>query len=74
MTDSCTPIHWDGIEWTHYHLQNMGLNVCAGKTIRGTSSSNMYFVGLHGSIAHYNGVEFVQMDGMTEINLTSISG
>ena len=75
VTSHCFPYHWDGIEWTLYHLENMGMDtICVGSAIWGTSSSNMYFVGLNGGIVHYNGVEFVEMDGMTEINLTSISG
>ena len=52
----------------------MGLNVCAGKAIWGTSSSNMYFVGLHGRIAHYIGVEFSEIESGTDLDLTDIWG
>ncbi len=74
VTTSGFPIHWDGTEWTLYHLQNMGINVSAGFGIWGTSSSNMYFVGYQGSIVHYDGENFEQMESGTDINLQYISG
>jgi len=51
------PIHWDGNNWTLYHIQNMGIDASAGNAMWGTSSSNMYFVGYEGSIVHYDGVQ-----------------
>jgi len=47
VTSHCFPIHWDGSNWTLYHLNNMGLDVCAGYANWGSSTSNMYFVGHH---------------------------
>jgi hypothetical protein len=67
------PIHWDGIEWTLYHLQNMGLNVSV-EHLWGTSSSNMYFAGLNGSIVHYDGSTFTEMESGTQINLLDVNG
>ena len=74
VTDYCSPIHWNGSEWTLYHIQNMGLDACAGNAIWGTSSSNMYFVGLEGSIVHYNGSSFKKMISGTTCNLDDIYG
>ncbi|MBC8395358.1 MAG: hypothetical protein H8E08_00110 [Candidatus Marinimicrobia bacterium] len=74
VTDYCSPIHWDGNVWTLYHLQNLGLDACAGNAIRGTSSSNIYFVGNGGSIVHYDGSEFTKMESGTEVDLEDIDG
>jgi len=74
VTSHCLPLHWDGNEWTRYHLNNMGINACAGNAIWGTSSSNMYFVGLEGSIVHYDGQNFVKMESGTDINLLDVWG
>jgi len=52
----------------------MGLDVVVGSAIWGTSSSNMYFVGLNGSIVHYDGANFVQMDSGTDVDLKDIDG
>lgn len=51
------PYHWNGEEWTFYNLSEMGLP-SAGLDCWGTSSTNMYFVGLNGGIVHYNGTSF----------------
>lgn len=74
VTDYCSPIHWDGDEWIYYHIQNMGLDACAGFGIWGTSSSNIYFVGYQGSIIHHDGQEFEKMESGTEVKLKNISG
>jgi len=67
------PIHWDGNEWTLYPLHNYGMQV-AVEHLWGTSSSNMYFVGLNGSIVHYDGSSFVQMASGTDVDLKDIAG
>jgi len=74
VTSSSFPLHWDGNEWTLYHLQNMGLNVSAGRSSWGTSSDNMWFVGNFGSIVHYDGTTFTKIESGTDINLYSVSG
>ncbi|MBC8400151.1 MAG: hypothetical protein H8E14_01540 [Candidatus Marinimicrobia bacterium] len=73
MTDWASPIHWDGNEWTLYNLYQLGLEG-AGWASWGTSSSNMYFVGYEGSIVHYDGELFEQMESGTPVNLVDISG
>jgi hypothetical protein len=42
--------------------------------IWGTSPDNIYFVGRTGSIVHYDGANFVQMDSGTDVNLLDIDG
>ena len=74
VTDNSFPLHWDGEEWTLYHIQNMGLDASAGAAIWGTSSSNMYFVRLEGSIVHYNGSTFRKIETGTDVNLNDIDG
>ncbi|NQU68438.1 MAG: hypothetical protein HQ510_10890 [Candidatus Marinimicrobia bacterium] len=73
VTDTSSPIHWDGNEWTLYHLQNMGIHVSVNH-LWGTSSSDMYFVGLQGAIVHYDGTDFVQMESGTNVKLKDVNG
>lgn len=75
VTSHCFPYHWDGNTWTQYHLNNMGMpGVCAGSAIWAGSPDDMYFVGLNGSIVHYDGTNFEQLDSGTNIKLRSITG
>ncbi len=68
------PVHWDGEEWTLYHLQDLGLQVSAGHACWGTSSNNMYFVGYQGAIVHYDGENFEQMESGTTTDLLDVHG
>ena len=69
------PIQWNGDEYYMFmpsngeHPGQPTINA-----IWGTSSSNMYFVGRRGSIVHYDGTEFVQMESGTNVNLKNIHG
>ncbi|MBT5539827.1 MAG: hypothetical protein HOK29_12930 [Candidatus Marinimicrobia bacterium] len=74
VTSHCFPYHWEGETWTQYHLNNMGLDVCVGLEMWGTSSSNMYFVGINGAIVHYDGENFTQMESGTDVDLMAITG
>jgi len=74
VTTYSYPIHWDGQEWTLTRYQDIGINVSAGKAIWGTSSSDMYFVGVNGGIVHYDGSSFVQMASGTDVDLKDIAG
>jgi len=74
VTGEGYPIHWDGVEWRLYQLHVMGLNVSAGLASWGTSSQNMYFVGINGGIAHYDGSSFTKMESNTYVDLKDISG
>ncbi len=75
VTDHCFPIHWDGNNWSLYHLNNMGMSeVCVGNEIWGNSSIDIYFVGDNGSIVHYDGSTFIDVGIMTDIDLHDIYG
>ena len=74
---SGVPLHWNGEEWEHYLLHYMDVlpnSSLSNGALWGTSSNNMYFVGLNGSIVHYNGNEFVKMESGTDVDLRDISG
>ncbi len=67
------PMHWDGNVWTLYPLHDYGMQV-AVEHIWGTSSNDLYFVGLNGSIVHYDGENFVKMDSGTDVDLKDVAG
>jgi len=67
------PVHWDGNNWILYRFQDMGINA-SSLSLWGTSSSNMYFVGLEGSIVHYDGSSFEKMESGTDCNLDDVYG
>jgi len=74
VTSHCFPIHWDGHEWSLYHLQNMGLDACVGNAIWGSSPDDVYFVGGYGSIVHWDGEGFEKLESGTDQNLNVITG
>ena len=67
------PIHGNGTSWTLYQLQDMGLSVDVSKAW-GTSSSNIYFVGLNGSIAHYDGNTWIKIESGTSLQVQDVWG
>jgi hypothetical protein len=67
------PIHGDGNSWTLYHLQDMGLSVSVSKGW-GKNSSDMYFVGTNGSIAHSDGTSWTKIESGTSMDIRSIWG
>jgi len=71
------PRHWNGNEWTLYHLWDMGILAQEDggvPNIWGTSSSNLYFAGRTGSLVHYNGSDWTKLDSGTDTNLLDIWG
>ena len=69
------PKHWNGNQWTMYHLQNMGLGSdVSTEYIWASSPSNIYFVGYQGSIVYYDGSSFKKIFSGTDISLTDIYG
>lgn len=71
------PMHWDGLEWTYYHLWDMGIlgpDDGGVEYIWGKSSSDLYFVGREGSIVHYDGSSFTKMASPTTQDLDGIVG
>ncbi|MDP7526065.1 MAG: hypothetical protein QF852_00405 [Candidatus Marinimicrobia bacterium] len=67
------PTHWNGNNWVQYRLHDLGVQASVN-VLWGTSSSNMYFAGLNGSIVHYDGSTFAKMESGTEIKLKDIDG
>jgi len=69
------PVHWDGESFYKYTPTN---STHPGQptinAIWGTSSSNIYFVGDNGSIVHYDGNTFTEMESGTDVDLIGISG
>lgn len=68
------PKHWNGNDWLQYHLHNLGIDASAGYGIWGTSSSNIFFVGINGSIVHYDGSRFTKMESGTDAPIVDIWG
>ncbi len=70
-------VHWNGKYWKLYQPWNMGLlNESEGGVTKvwGLDSSNVFFIGLTGTIIHYNGNTFTKMESGTNIYLTHIYG
>ncbi|APF20750.1 hypothetical protein Cabys_4005 [Caldithrix abyssi DSM 13497] len=70
-------IHWNGKYWKLYHPWNMGiLNETEGGVTKvwGLDSSNVFFIGLTGTIIHFDGYTFKKMESKTNVNLTHIYG
>ncbi len=70
-------IHWNGKYWKLYHPWNMGIldETEGGVTkVWGLDSSSVFFIGLKGTIIHYNGNTFTKMESGTDIDLTHIYG
>ncbi|HSL89551.1 MAG TPA: hypothetical protein VK870_09630, partial [Ignavibacteriaceae bacterium] len=71
------PIKGDGINWTQYHLFDMGvLNQNDGHLTKiwGSSSSDIYFVGALGTIVYYNGQSFSKIESGTSTIINDIWG
>jgi len=67
------PAHFNGNDWTLYRFHQLGIDASA-LALWGTSSSNMYFVGLKGSIVRYDGSTFTKMETNTDTQLSDIDG
>ena len=70
------PIHWNGEDWTQYHLTNMGIipGGLSNGAIWGSASDDVYFVGGHGRIVRYDGSGFTRLESGTEVDLKDITG
>ncbi len=62
--------HWDGKTWTTWKPQQYNLL----SALWGTSSSNLYAVGLSGLILHYDGKAWTQQQSGTTMDLADIWG
>ena len=70
------PIHWNGEDWTQYHLTNMGIipGGLSNGAIWGSASDDVYFVGGHGRIVHFDGSGFTRLESGTDLDLHDIWG
>ena len=71
------PVHWNGENYTMYNLWDLGIlsQTDGGVTkIWGRSSSDIYFVGRIGTIAHYDGTSWSKVESGTELDLLDIWG
>lgn len=68
------PIHGDGNNWTMFDLRTtVDPNLSLSKAW-GSSSNDIYFVGRSGSIAHYNGHNWVKLESGTTTNINDVWG
>jgi hypothetical protein len=65
--------HWNGNSWRRDCSMNPLIQGAIMK-IWGTSSTNLYGVGLNGTIIHYNGSSWQKIESGTDVNLTDIWG
>ncbi len=72
------PKHWDGENWTSYHLWNMNILSYPEDGpvyhIWASSPDNIYFIGDNGTIVHFDGLGFVRMESGTDVHLKDIHG
>ncbi len=71
---STIPEHWDGTRWTFYGTARGFPTSFYITKIWGTSSSDLYVVGTSGSIVHFDGTRWSEMESGTDVNLTDIWG
>jgi hypothetical protein len=74
---SGVPVHGNGTDWTQYHLFDMGiLNQNDGylTKIWGNSTSDVYFVGTLGTIAHYKNGSWSKIESGTNALMQDIWG
>lgn len=67
-------VHWDGNSYIPYGSNEGYPGGFYVNAIWGTSSSDMYFVGGGGSIVHYDGTNFTEMESGTDTQIIDIWG
>lgn len=67
------PAHFNGNDWTLYRFHQLEIDASA-LALWGASSSNLYFVGLKGSIVHYDGLSFTKMESPNATQLLEVAG
>ncbi len=69
------PIHGDGQNWIVYDVRSMpGLESLSLEKAWGVSSTDMYFVGNAGSIAHFDGTTWTKIQSGTSLDMLDIHG
>jgi hypothetical protein len=66
------PIHGDGKNWRIYDVREITNSNLSLSSAWGSNSSNMYFVGLGGSIAHYDGKSWEKIESGEGGNATEL--
>ncbi|MFA6540663.1 MAG: hypothetical protein WCT99_03600 [Bacteroidota bacterium] len=68
-------IHGDGAIWTPYDVRLLtGFDSLSLEKCWGVNSSQMYFAGIEGSIAHYNGSTWTKIESGTNLPFLDIYG
>jgi hypothetical protein len=70
---STEPMRWNGSVWQQFDLTSSTFNGYIDK-IWGTSSQDVYIVGTHGSIAHYDGSNWQKVESETTTDLQDVWG
>jgi hypothetical protein len=71
---SSLPIHGDGEKWQIYDVRELADSELSLSKAWGSSSTDMYFVGRAGSIAHFNGSSWTKIESGTELPINDIWG
>ncbi len=67
--------HFNGQDFTRYDPGNSTFpGMPSINAIWGSSPEDVYFVGDHGSIVHYDGSGFIRLESGTDVDLTDIRG
>ena len=68
-------IYGDGNNWTTCDVRLItGFDSLSFTKCWGATPSDMYFVGLHGGIAHYDGTTWQKQESSTDVDLTDVCG
>jgi hypothetical protein len=68
------PIHGDGNSWQIYPIEDMGLPSAVADKPWGRSSSDIYFAGRGGTVVHYDGTHWTQLQTGTTMEIQDIYG
>jgi len=68
------PIHGNGVAWTVHDVRALTSSNLSLSKVWGTSSSNLFCVGLGGSIAHYDGSTWRKVEGSTTTAINDVYG
>ncbi len=69
---SSAPYHWNGTNWKVFNVQGIFNGYI--RRIWGRATDDLYFIGSHGSIMHYNGRTFLPISSGTNADLTGLWG
>ncbi len=68
-------IYGDGIQWIPYDVRLLtGFDTLLTERCWGSSPTNMYFVGLHGTLVHFDGNSWTRINSGTTLDIFDIWG